>query len=84
MRRHFHFVWAISMRTGQMREAITRYKYNERWGWSAIFGRILVGFLEEYVSDFEAYDYITPSPLSWDQVRGGRSITRARWLRPPR
>lgn len=43
--RYFTRVWAISVRTGQMRAAITRYKYDEKWGWAAIFGRILVGFV---------------------------------------
>ena len=50
------------MRTGQMRVAITRYKYDGRWGWAAIFGRILVGFLAEHRSAFGTYDLITPSP----------------------
>ena len=60
--RYFTRVWAISMRTGQMRAAITRYKYERRWGWAAIFGRILVGFLDEHRATFSAYDLITPSP----------------------
>lgn len=60
--RYFNRVWAISMRTGQMRVAITRYKYDGRWGWAAIFGRILVGFLAEHRSAFGTYDLITPSP----------------------
>jgi predicted amidophosphoribosyltransferase len=60
--RYFTRVWAISMRTGEMRAAITRYKYDGKWGWAAIFGRILVGFLAEYQSEFLGYDLITPSP----------------------
>lgn len=60
--RYFNRVWAISMRTGQMRAAITRFKYEGRWGWAAIFGRILVGFLAEHRSAFGAYDVITASP----------------------
>jgi predicted amidophosphoribosyltransferase len=60
--RFFTRVWAISMRTGQMRDAITRYKYHEKWGWGAIFGRILVGFLSEHQATFGEYDVITPSP----------------------
>jgi predicted amidophosphoribosyltransferase len=64
--RYFTRVWAISMRTGQMRDAITRYKYEGRWGWAAIFGRILVGFLAEHRSVFDAYDLIMPSPTYVD------------------
>lgn len=60
--RYFTRVWAISMRTGQMRDAITRYKYHGKWGWAAIFGRILVGFLAEHQREFAPYDLITPSP----------------------
>lgn len=45
-----------------MRAAITRYKYDEKWGWAAIFGRILVGFLNEHRATFGEYDLITPSP----------------------
>lgn len=60
--RYFRFVWAISMRTGQMRQAISRYKYDERWGWAAIFGRLLVGFLDENSIVFSGYDLIIPSP----------------------
>ncbi len=60
--RYFTRVWAISMRTGQMRAAITRYKYDGRWGWAAIFGRILVGFLTAHRATFGAYDLIVPSP----------------------
>jgi predicted amidophosphoribosyltransferase len=60
--RYFTRVWAISMRTGEMRAAITRYKYEGKWGWAAIFGRILVGFLAENRSLFAAYDLMTPSP----------------------
>ncbi len=60
--RYFSRVWAISMRTGEMRSAITRYKYQERWGWAIIFGRILVGFLDEHAPTFRPYDLIIPSP----------------------
>jgi predicted amidophosphoribosyltransferase len=60
--RGFSLVWAISMRTGEMKRTITRYKYDEKWGWAGIFGRILVGFLNEYAPTFEDYDLIIPSP----------------------
>jgi hypothetical protein len=62
-------VWAISMRTGEMRAAITRYKYDGKWGWAAIFGRILVGLLNENRATFGTYDLITPSP-SYARVAG--------------
>ena len=68
--RFFNVVWAISMRTGQMREAISRYKYDGKRGWAAIFGRILVGFLNEYRDEFADYDLIIPSPTYVDRARG--------------
>ena len=60
--RYFTRVRAISMRTGQMQQAISRYKYDGKWGWRAIFGRILVGYLSENSEEFASYDAITPSP----------------------
>ena len=60
--RYFTRVRAISMRTGQMQWAISRYKYDHKPGWRAIFGRMLVGYLDEHAEDFAGYDAIIPSP----------------------
>lgn len=60
--RYFGRVWAISMRTGAIRSAISRYKYEHRRGWAVILGRILVGFLNEHREEFAPFDIITPSP----------------------
>ncbi len=60
--RYFSRVHAISMRTGQMSWAISRYKYDGKRAWRAIFGRILVGYLNEHTDEFWEYDAITPSP----------------------
>lgn len=38
------------------------YKYDGKWGWAGIFGRILVGFLDENSDEFGDYDLIIPSP----------------------
>ncbi len=54
--------FAISMRTGELREAINRYKYEGRWGWALIFGRVMAGFLEEQAALFRQFDIITASP----------------------
>ena len=58
------FSWniAISMRTGQLKRAIDRYKYQGRWGWALIFGRVVAGFLEEHAVLFRQFDVITASP----------------------
>jgi predicted amidophosphoribosyltransferase len=60
--RYFARVRAISIRTGEMQWAISRYKYDRKPGWRAIFGRILIGFLDEHFDEFTGYDAITPSP----------------------
>jgi predicted amidophosphoribosyltransferase len=88
--RYFEAVWAISMRTGQMKHAITRYKYGGKWGWAAIFGRILVGFLNDRAEEFRDFDYITPSPTyvhadegrPWDHTR--RIVEAAQIVEPIR
>ena len=60
--RWFSWNFAISMRTGQLKAAINRYKYDERWGWALIFGRVVAGFLEEQGGLFREFDVITASP----------------------
>ncbi|MBS1882114.1 MAG: ComF family protein [Actinobacteria bacterium] len=60
--RHFTRVHAISMREGQMKWAISRFKYDGKTGWRLIFGRILVGYLDAHPDLFIDYDAIIPSP----------------------
>lgn len=60
--RRFSRNFAISMRTGQLKAAINRYKYEGQWGWALIFGRVVAGFLEEQGSLFREFDVITASP----------------------
>jgi predicted amidophosphoribosyltransferase len=70
--RYFAWVWAISMRTGPLRRAIDRYKVDERRGWAAIFGRVLLGYLEAKRGVFGGYDLIVPSPTYVGE--GGRTF----------
>jgi predicted amidophosphoribosyltransferase len=60
--RWFSWNFAISMRTGQLKTAINRYKYDEQWGWALIFGRVVAGFLQEQARTFDQFDVITASP----------------------
>jgi predicted amidophosphoribosyltransferase len=60
--RQFSWNFAISMRTGQLKTAINRYKYDGKHGWAYIFGRVVAGFLEEEARTFEQFDVITASP----------------------
>jgi len=84
------FSWnvAISMRTGELKAAISRYKYDEKWGWALIFGRVVAGFLEEQAALFRKFDVITASPTyvgpderSFDHTR--RVLTQAAVEVPP-
>jgi len=61
-RRSFSWNYAIAMRSGELQEAINRYKYQERHGWALVFGRVLIGFLEEHAAVFRRFDAITASP----------------------
>lgn len=70
--RFFKWVWAISMRTGSLRRAIDRYKVEGRRAWAAIFGRVLLGYLNAHDVAFQRYDLIIPSP-TW-VGKGGRAF----------
>jgi predicted amidophosphoribosyltransferase len=60
------------MRTGALRRAIDRYKVDGRQGWSKIFARVLVGYLNANVEEFRRCDVILPSPTYTGP--GGRSF----------
>jgi predicted amidophosphoribosyltransferase len=70
--RFFKWVWAISMRTGPLRDAIDRYKVKGNYGWAWIFGRVLLGYLNAHEAVFDGYDLIIPSP-TW-VGEGGRAF----------
>jgi predicted amidophosphoribosyltransferase len=81
--RHFTFINAIAMRSGILQTAIDRYKYSEKRGWAAIFGRVLVGYLDVHPDLVDGWDAIIPSPTylgsgarrTWDHI--GRIIDQA-------
>lgn len=61
--RAFGAVWAISMMTGALQAAIKAYKYPPyRRAWAAIFGRVLVGFLDDNAAVFSSYELVVASP----------------------
>jgi predicted amidophosphoribosyltransferase len=79
--RWFDWNYAVALRKGTLEQAINAYKYSgassgER-GWAAIFGRILVGFLDAHESLFESADLLVASPTfarpgsrrEWDHIR---------------
>jgi predicted amidophosphoribosyltransferase len=72
-RRWFRSVWAISMRSGPLQRAIDDYKVPpERPGWSWIFGRVLLGYLNAHSETFSDYGLIIASPTFTGD--GGRSF----------
>jgi hypothetical protein len=64
--RAFGFIQPISMMTGRLQQTIKLSKYQARSGWAAIFGRVLVGFLDANVEAFQGFDLI-------DEPHPGRS-----------
>lgn len=59
--RAFAFNRAIAMKTGPLDSAITRHKYDSRWGWGIIFARVLLGYLQQNPT-VSAADLIIPMP----------------------
>lgn len=82
--RFFDFVYAVAMRSGRLQTAINRYKYQGATGWASIFGRVLVGYLDDRPQIMEGWDGIIASPTftgagsrrQWDHV--GLVLERAR------
>lgn len=74
--RWFSWNYAIAMRSGVLERAIGKFKYEDRHGWALIFGRVLVGFLDEQARTFENFDLIIPSPTFLGE--GGRTYDHTR------
>jgi predicted amidophosphoribosyltransferase len=64
--RYFQWNYAIAMRSGVLERAINDFKYSNRHGWRNIFGRVLVGFLDDERKNFEDFDLIIASPTYLD------------------
>lgn len=95
--RWFEWNYAIAIRSGVLERVVNAFKGSTAGsgnrGWSAIFGRILVGFLDAHAETFEGADLIVGSPAyigpgshrSWDHIRevlvaaNKEQATPARW-----
>jgi predicted amidophosphoribosyltransferase len=83
-------VWAIGLHVGPLKRAVAGYKYRGETGWSAVFGRLLLGYLDEHMPWFDDYDVLVPMPAytdagarrRWDPV--GRIVAVAEDLAGPR
>jgi len=88
--RWFSVVWSIGPHAGGWRQAIGGYKYRAETGWAAVFGRVLLGYLDEHMPWFDDYDLLVPMPAytgpgarrSWDHV--GAVVEVAARLAGPR
>ena len=60
----------MSFHTGYLRRKINSYKYDVRSGWSLIFGRLLVGWLDSHASGSPP-DLIVANPTYVDPGRQG-------------
>jgi predicted amidophosphoribosyltransferase len=49
-RRRIDRIHAIAYQTGPLRQVINNYKYRGARGWSLIFGRLVLGWLEEHAT----------------------------------
>jgi predicted amidophosphoribosyltransferase len=75
--RFFKWNWAIGYRAGILQSRLGRYKFEGAKGWALIFGRILVGFLDDHRPSFKDFDLIVGSPSytgpgaerNWDHIR---------------
>lgn len=75
--RFFDWNYAIAMRSGVLEQAISSFKYDNKHGWKVIFGRVLVGFLDEQLETFQGFDIITASP-TYRQAGDGRRYDHTR------
>lgn len=49
-RRHVQRIYAIAYQSGALRRVINNYKYYGALGWRIIFGRLVLGWLEQHLS----------------------------------
>jgi predicted amidophosphoribosyltransferase len=83
-------VWSIAPHSGSLRRAIGRYKYGGETDWAEVFGRLLVGFLDDRMPWLDEYELLVPMPAytgvdarrRWDHV--GRIGAVAERLAGPR
>jgi predicted amidophosphoribosyltransferase len=75
-------VWSVGPHSGALRDALFRYKYRAEREWADVFGRLLVGFLDDHMPWFDDYDLLVPVPAyvgpgarrRWDPLRRVLSV----------
>lgn len=64
---YFDRAHALALRSGALQRTIGLYKYVSYKGWARIFGRLLVGYLDEHAQTFRDFDLIVASPTFVDK-----------------
>jgi predicted amidophosphoribosyltransferase len=72
-RRRISRIYAIAYLSGSLRNKIHRYKYEGAYGWSLIFGRLLLGWLEKCPGGLP--DLIVANPTYVVAGQGGLAHT---------
>jgi predicted amidophosphoribosyltransferase len=60
--RGFDKAHVIAVHRDELRDVNARHKYKGRTGWATIFGRIVVGYLDEHAEEFRDVGVIVPNP----------------------
>ncbi|WP_240958374.1 ComF family protein [Streptomyces barkulensis] len=60
--RGFSSVRAVAMYSGDLAETIRRFKYQGKYGWAPIFGRLVTGWLEQHRDEVADIDLIVGNP----------------------
>ena len=65
--RYFTSVAAVAMYSEPLEHAVKRFKYDGISGWAAIFGRLIVGWLNAHEDDVADIDLILGNPTARDR-----------------
>ncbi|MCP2314281.1 ComF family protein [Kitasatospora paracochleata] len=86
--RYFTRVDAVAMYDGAMKQTLPRLKYDGRTGWALIYGRLVVGWLDNHAAEVADIDVIIGNPTAPDRrpqhveaiMRAARDANRTgRW-----
>jgi len=76
--RHFSRVDAVAMYDGVMKQTLPLLKYEGRMGWALIYGRLIVGWLDNHATHASDIDVIIGNPTAPDRrPRHVEAIMRA-------
>ncbi|MFJ1709856.1 ComF family protein [Kitasatospora sp. NPDC088346] len=65
--RHFTAVDAVAMYDGALKQTLPRLKYDGALGWAMIYGRLIVGWLDNHARDIAGIDLILGNPTAPDR-----------------